>query len=514
MENKFYTDDEFEHFLKDATDSFRMHPSKKVWYSIYNDRHPSRKWPSLAVCLLLITAILFVGVSNNNHINNSSKLTADKTLLTENPIASKSAVLADHSPVMLINDDSRAPEAATIVNKEANQNIPENDRRNRTITGNVQPDEVFAAEAVSSPLSEAITSGVATHVLDGLLAATESAAPIATTQTPLVTEKESLTPLSTYSTDDSENREISVGAITSSQPPVNLLKNAPASARTNSLNRNSVSLNNDISAEDKAWIENFAYNNKASISKFRSRSSVEYYVTPSVGFRFLEKNSKVEAPEQQNLVSTTEPAQLDINDEVTQKSAINLEAGVSILYTVSKKWRLKAGVQVNYTSYISFADALKHPSQAYLIMNRSNGAYNMMPRVSMYANSITGDKKDRLNNKTVQLSLPIGADYKLAGNKNLKWYAGATVQPGWVVNGQVFALSADTKNYIEEPSLLRKWNVSSAIETFISFKTPSGIIINAGPQLRYQLFSTYKKEYSYTEKLYNVGIKLGITKNF
>src|ERR1700749_532368 len=65
MENKFYTD-EFERLLKERSDEFRMYPSKRVWHSIYNDLHPGRKWPSIAMSLLIIIAVLFMGYLNND----------------------------------------------------------------------------------------------------------------------------------------------------------------------------------------------------------------------------------------------------------------------------------------------------------------------------------------------------------------------------------------------------------------------------------------------------------------
>src|SRR6478752_8475194 len=65
MERKFYTDD-FERLLKERSDEFRMYPSKRVWHSIYNDLHPGRKWPSIAMSLLIIIAVLFMGYLNND----------------------------------------------------------------------------------------------------------------------------------------------------------------------------------------------------------------------------------------------------------------------------------------------------------------------------------------------------------------------------------------------------------------------------------------------------------------
>ena len=88
MENNFYNDN-FEALLKEKSDEFRMYPSKRVWHSIYNDLHPSRKWPSIAISMLLVIALLLIGylntsdnVTNRNFaryesgqpVNNSNKL--------------------------------------------------------------------------------------------------------------------------------------------------------------------------------------------------------------------------------------------------------------------------------------------------------------------------------------------------------------------------------------------------------------------------------------------------------
>jgi hypothetical protein len=127
----------------------------------------------------------------------------------------------------------------------------------------------------------------------------------------------------------------------------------------------------------------------------------------------------------------------------------------------------------------------------------------------MYGNK-AGENLTRLNNKTIQFSLPIGADYKLAGNDKLKWYIGATIQPTYVASGNAYLVSSDYKNYIDMPSMLRAWNLNAGFESFVSYKTSSGSYINLGPQFRYQLLSTYSNRYTYSENLYNIGIKLGI----
>ena len=71
MERRIYTDN-FEQLLKEKSDEFRMYPSKRVWHSIYNDLHPGRRWPSIAMSMLLIIALLLIGYLNTGD-NNGAK---------------------------------------------------------------------------------------------------------------------------------------------------------------------------------------------------------------------------------------------------------------------------------------------------------------------------------------------------------------------------------------------------------------------------------------------------------
>ena len=174
---------------------------------------------------------------------------------------------------------------------------------------------------------------------------------------------------------------------------------------------------------------------------------------------------------------------------------------------LSNNIRLKTGLQANYTNYISKVTELGHPTQTSLA---TTGVQNTL-RSSSYASK---EGNTNLNRTTWQIALPIGLDIKIAGNNKLKWYIGTTAQPTYLLSGSTFVLSADEKNYINENGLLRKWNLNTAVETFLSFKPSSGVTLNVGPQFRYQVLSSYKKTYNFTEKLYNVGVKVGLTTNF
>src|SRR5215467_8233706 len=72
MERNF--NNEFERFLKENADQYRLYPSSKVWSGIYSTLHTRRKWFGLGIILLLITGSL-VGIL----VTHSSKETTIKS---------------------------------------------------------------------------------------------------------------------------------------------------------------------------------------------------------------------------------------------------------------------------------------------------------------------------------------------------------------------------------------------------------------------------------------------------
>ena len=107
MDRKFYNDN-IEHLLKEKSDEFRMYPSKRVWHSIYNDLHPGRKWPSIAVGMLLIIALLLIGYLNTNDNLNNKGLTDDLTSphgIGKTQNLSSLTPGSDQQPVSSINDN-------------------------------------------------------------------------------------------------------------------------------------------------------------------------------------------------------------------------------------------------------------------------------------------------------------------------------------------------------------------------------------------------------------------------
>ena len=168
----------------------------------------------------------------------------------------------------------------------------------------------------------------------------------------------------------------------------------------------------------------------------------------------------------------------------------------------------------NYTSYGIKAYETNHPILTTLTLNDLNSGYPYLESRNSSIANISSVGGTTLHNKTYQVSLPVGADFKLAGKERLQWYAGASVQPTYIIGGRSFLLSSDKKNYIADNSMIRKWSFNTGLETFISFKTTHGTTIQIGPQVRFQIPSTYGKKYSMDEKIFSTGLKFGVVRNF
>ena len=106
MEKRIYTNN-FERFIKESADDFKMIPSKRVWHSIYNDLHPSRKWPSVLMCLILFTGMLFIGYENTDptsSLSSEKKTTQNNTILATLENKNTQEVTSIDSSKELINN--------------------------------------------------------------------------------------------------------------------------------------------------------------------------------------------------------------------------------------------------------------------------------------------------------------------------------------------------------------------------------------------------------------------------
>ncbi|MBC7866095.1 MAG: hypothetical protein H7X88_01060 [Gloeobacteraceae cyanobacterium ES-bin-316] len=520
MENNFYRD-EFEQMLLDTTEDFRMYPSRKVWHSIYNDLHPDRKWPSFAVCLLLLTAILYVGVSNNNNISKTSKnlfassISTDAVLPSQLPKSSGKENIQQNNSIALQQDikastasNTNTPSLATdepenmlpFPNTMVSERLGFTDSASHGIVISLREKEFFKdSHNPFLTVQNASNHSGSTEDTPDLFGGGKD-----------LTVAQNSVKNETGSISASENlKQKSELAQSENNQSDKVFKQMSDVATTETSKdagiKSELKTEKNLTREENAWIEDFAFHNKRNANRWKTNLSFQYYVTPSVGYRHLNKHNNIE-PVNGLLLTTT------ASDEVNQQAAPNFEAGAVLILDASKRLKLKSGLQFNYTNYITYAHSLQHPTQTtVLLVNQQNGYLRHTSYNTTYGN-VHGSNFSKLNNKTLQISLPIAVDYRVAGNDKIRWYMGAGVQPSYVLSGNAYLISADNKNFVKDGSMLRRWNANANLETFVSIKTPSGVYINVGPQLRYQLLSTYNKNYSYTEKLYNVGLKIAVTK--
>lgn len=193
------------------------------------------------------------------------------------------------------------------------------------------------------------------------------------------------------------------------------------------------------------------------------------------------------------------------------KKTSDIEAGGTLLFNLSKFVKIKAGMQLNYTNY-----EINDINEAKSMNNSATENYAAIENESVLINNEgnythkTSDQK--INASSYQISIPIGGEVKIAKISNLEWYAGATVQPSFLIAGNDDLQNEQLKNSTDIGTI-RTWNVNTNFETYLSYNLKNGIRLNAGPQLKYQMFPTLSSKYLYSEKLYNLGLKVGISKN-
>jgi hypothetical protein len=505
MENNFYND-QFEQFLKESVDDFRMYPSKRVWNSLYNNLHPDRKWPSLATCLLIILTLTLFGVSNKQVVNTVA--TSGTSGVTESGISHKNNLAT------LINSKTSPASEISVKNTSVSE-TKKGTGNTKTIRGNYVRNNSIQGEQASKEKNNIIQSLVSRSSIPGNRdeSMTNAADKVDLITSTLTGNNTNAEPSYVSIIDKNENR-VSAMNESSLRSTFNQYELIPGKSITAGQKISKPFVRKKLlDVAEKEWIEDFAFHNKPK-NKFKGRLAYEWYITPSIGYRNLKKNTGIKTPS----TALSNPPGITGRSEnytIQHDPSWNLEAGGVFLLSVSKSFRLKAGLQLNYTRYTVHGAKMGHPGYSTLLLNNpSTGGVELVSRSSKVANIPEGTKGSKLNSSTYQVSIPIGADLKLAEINRFKWYAGATVQPGYVLAGNPYLISADMKNYIYDISLLRKWNVNTSFETFVTMNLKKNTVLSVGPQFRYQLFSTYTKRYTYDEKLYNLGMKVGFTRNF
>lgn len=242
--------------------------------------------------------------------------------------------------------------------------------------------------------------------------------------------------------------------------------------------------------------------------KIGKKGTWQVYVTPSIGYRQLEGQA-TRSNYQYSVYSysTNAPLARNVKDAVSHRPGVGFEAGTVMFYPINKRLSLKTGFQANYHQYQ--IDAYSgYPEMATYAVNNSGAFASAINAVSIYRND-NGNSHVTLRNEHYMFAVPIGLDYRVAGNKAFNFSVASTVQPTYVFANYSYLISTNLRNYAKEPSLNRRFNINTAVEANINF-TKGSNTWSIGPQFRYQLLSSFKDKYPIKENLMDMGIRVGL----
>jgi len=440
MERNF--NNEFERFLKENADQYRMYPSAKVWSGIYNTLHTRRKWFGLGIILLLLTGSLVTVL-----VTRSPKETG---LSVNRPVTTEKR-LAPHSQI--------APAGKHIVENKfpINSTLAATTENRQVISNNIfygTPGNDLTIDENTLHFNEPATNSE----------------PLAIDITDELTDQDFI--------NNARSQKISTypRKFTASNP--------------------------------------FDWTIESVLNSFRppkhKRFAFQLNFTPTISYRKLSANKAfLRSANQQANAPFSFAALYDVNSAVTHKPDIGLELGFTEKYSLASNFRVKAGLQFNVNRYD--IKAFNYQNEFTTIALKTNAGVDSVLTTSSHRN-FSGYKSDWLQNFYFEISAPVGIEIDIAGDDRVQFGVAGTIQPTYILGDRAYLLSTDYKNYAEVPWLIRRWNISTGLETFVSYSTGK-MKWQVGPQIRYQLLSSFVEKYPVKENLFDFGLKVGVSLN-
>jgi len=441
----------FENFIKKTADQYRMYPSEDVWNGVHRTLHPRKKWYGFGLGLLLISTGLSVMFLVNTK----------KTNLKE---------------ISEINAVPQTEQASKTINGNADVTVIPESRLSRNIL------------TINSNKENTIFNQIPVTIqsLDILIAENKILA-------------------NTFSQDPFIQNHIPADAITDQDEYyTGIINNKIKNPRQEE--GKEVSHLNENLLLSTLTIESVL--NTYNRNKKKNKLFFQVFFTPTVSYRKLSENKAFLQSAPSNLPPSYS-ALYNINNVVTHKPDMGLELGLNVKYPVTKSINAKVGLQFNMTRYE--IKAFNNPTEIATIALNNGRRLESLNTVSNYRN-FNGGKADWLKNFYFQASVPVGVEVNLIKDEKIAFGIGSTLQPTYVLGDRAYLISSDYKNYSEVPWLIRRWNVNTSIETYVAYSTGK-LNWQVGPQVRYQLLSSFVDKYPVKENLFDFGLKVGIGLN-
>ncbi|MEO8764109.1 MAG: outer membrane beta-barrel protein [Ginsengibacter sp.] len=504
MERRFFMN-EFEQSLKEQADKFQMVPSKKVWHGIYNDLHPGKRWPSVTMSLLLIFTLVVIGHLNTN---NSRRL----AYMAEKTSEAKGLAIAvgkntgppgniqrinirrtdlDKGRELFVYSTGKPGSTTALTHEDLDAARDNNLRGDRTGPDNSKPADISGTSFFQK--SFLLSRHPIANSINNSIAENENSRKAGLIKGVAINETTGVSSLKTQTGAEFVERELAVNILPVKKNSLN------SKDLSNDKNNNEInSTKNTLTAEKKVVRFHKKRNDKIRWVFFAGP------VVNNVSFG----GKPLKATPNANFAPGLSANQKDYN--VIHHSSLGMDAGIQMNYGLTKKLRFTTGMHLSYSGYNIVSNEV-HPTFATLrLRDPETGITYSKSFITHYGDG-TGQTIVMIHNHSWQLSIPVGLQYELGGNSKMQFNVAGNVEPSLILKSNAYIMSSDGNNYLNDPSLLRKWNLNSNFGAFVSFSSHK-FKWQVGPNVRYQWMSTYKKDYTVKEHLIDYGIRIGVSR--
>lgn len=470
MERNFNNRD-FEQFVKQNADQYRMYPSEKVWKGVYSNLHTRRKWYGLGVVLLILASVVVTWMMVSSPVvkqqaNNHTDLS-----------------VSTHESTTTSDEKSSLKQFFGTTN--GNDNIETN-----TLPG---PLEVQTFDKEVAAVSEIPLNKPSNLISETIPVLNNNSRAIITTVT---------------------TNNLSEEEFTSPNKPINI--NIVDQATDNEYNPNQINGKTILAYKPSAKVSGSLYPmtiesviNSYKSSSIRKKIIWQFTLTPTISYRRLTENKSFLRNSAYASSNYTYASLYNVNSVVTHKPDMGFEVGLNAGIPLTANIKLRGGLQFNINRY--GIKAFSYRKEVATIALNSSGGSDSLNQVTSYRN-FNGYNSDWLQNFYFSVSAPVGIEFKFPSTTKARFGIAGTIQPTYIISDKAYLISTDYKNYVEVPWLVRRWNMNTGFEAFVSYSTAK-FKWQIGPQVRYQLLSSFKNKYPVKENLFDFGLKLGITLN-
>jgi len=515
MERRFTMND-FEQSLKDQADEFKMMPSKKVWHGIYNDLHPGRRWPSVAMSLLLLVTLIGVGYMNTKtsvQTKNPKIATTRSTSATPGNLpVTKATINKQHADQQNINSKLLSS------NVLANQPV-ETESTKPTLTGKGSGNILLNKKSARHNYFTIKSSGNrllliknnASEALENDIAKTNTLKDYTELQKEEFQDSFSNDQVPAFQDNSIKERINEIHSGSENLMANNSIYNLPANdnSRIDGLEDNELLTASNNNKEVSGKGINSVNKKQTKLHRKKNENvSWIYFAAPELNSVYF-RGRPIQPAINPNLSLSLSVAVNQKNTRVLYNSTAGFEAGAQMNYKIARRLEFTTALQLSYSGYNIVSNEI-HPAVSNLILKNPQTGINFSKSYITHYGDGTGQTVVLIRNYSLQTSLPVGLQYDFLHINKLQFSAAANFAPTFVIKSNAYLLSSDG-NYIKDNSLLRNWNMTSNFGLFVTLHSEKYKWI-IGPNIRYQWLSTYKKEYTMQEHLINYGLRIAISR--